>query len=114
MREFLHVDDMASASVFVMNLPSEDWQEQTEPMLSHINVGTGEDCTIAELAQTMGKVVGFKGEILFDATKPDGTPRKLMDVSKLHALGWHHNIDLTSGLEKTYSWFCENQDNFRS
>lgn len=114
MREFLHVDDMASASVFVMNLPSEDWQEQTEPMLSHINVGTGEDCTIAELAQTMGKVVGFEGEILFDATKPDGTPRKLMDVSKLHALGWHHNIDLTSGLEKTYSWFCENQDTFRS
>ena len=90
MREFLHVDDMAAASVHVMELDNETYQANTQPMLSHINVGTGEDCTIRELVETVAKVTGFKGEIKWDTSKPDGTPRKLMDVSRLHALGWKH------------------------
>ncbi|WP_016606933.1 NAD-dependent epimerase/dehydratase family protein, partial [Yersinia pestis] len=81
MREFLHVDDMAAASVHVMELSDQIYQTNTQPMLSHINVGTGVDCTIRELAETMAKVVGFTGNLVFDSTKPDGTPRKLMDVS---------------------------------
>ncbi|ECG5497466.1 NAD-dependent epimerase/dehydratase family protein, partial [Salmonella enterica subsp. enterica serovar Poona] len=88
MREFLHVDDMAAASIHVMELAREVWQENTDPMLSHINVGTGVDCTIRELAQTIAKVVGYQGRVVFDAAKPDGTPRKLLDVTRLHQLGW--------------------------
>lgn len=88
MREFLHVDDMAAASVHVMELSDQIYQTNTQPMLSHINVGTGVDCTIRELAETMAKVVGFTGNLVFDSTKPDGTPRKLMDVSRLAKLGW--------------------------
>lgn len=114
MREFLHVDDMAAASVFVMNADVETYQANTETMLSHLNVGTGEDCTIAEMALTMAEVVGFEGEVVFDATKPDGTPRKLMDVSKLNALGWKHSISLKQGLTMTYEWFLANQDSFRA
>lgn len=113
MREFLHVDDMAAASIHVMELAREVWQENTEPMLSHINVGTGVDCTIRELAQTIAKVTGYKGRVVFDASKPDGTPRKLLDVSRLHALGWFHEISLEAGLASTYQWFLENQNRFR-
>ncbi|ASJ97319.1 GDP-L-fucose synthase [Shewanella marisflavi] len=113
MREFLHVDDMAAASIYVMNLSQAVYEANTEPMLSHINVGTGVDCTIRELVETVAKVVGFEGEIEFDATKPDGAPRKLMDVSRLKALGWQAKIELEQGLALTYDWFLANQDNFR-
>ena len=105
MREFLHVDDMAAACVHVMNLESETYQQYTQPMLSHINVGTGIDCTIRELAETIACVTGFKGELVFDQTKPDGTPRKLMDVSRLKSLGWQASISLEAGLRATYEWF---------
>ena len=113
MREFLHVDDMAAASVFVMNLDREAYHNNTQEMLSHINVGTGVDCTIAELAFTLANVIGFKGEIVFDTTKPDGTPRKLMDVSRLKAMGWEAKTSLQEGLAETYQWFVANQDRFR-
>ncbi|EKO3378589.1 GDP-L-fucose synthase [Vibrio fluvialis] len=113
MREFLYVDDMAAASVHVMELDSEIYQANTQPMLSHINVGTGVDCSIREMAETMAKVVGFEGAVVFDSTKPDGTPRKLMDVSRLSDLGWRYQVDLETGLTKTYQWFLANQDNFR-
>ncbi|CAH8193170.1 GDP-L-fucose synthase [Vibrio aestuarianus] len=113
MREFLYVDDMAAASVHVMELDSETYQANTAPMLSHINVGTGVDCTIREMAETMAKVVGFEGKVVFDSTLPDGTPRKLMDVSRLAALGWQYRVDLEAGLRITYQWFLDNQDNFR-
>lgn len=113
MREFLHVDDMAAASIHVMELAPEVWRENTQPMLSHINVGTGVDCTIRELAQTIAKVTGYRGRVVFDASKPDGTPRKLLDVSRLHRLGWYHEIALEPGLASTYQWFLENQHRFR-
>lgn len=114
MREFLHVDDMAAASVHVMNLSSDVYQANTLPMLSHINVGTGVDCTIRQLAETMKRVVGFEGELEFDSTKPDGAPRKLMDVSRLKALGWEASIELEDGLRSTYKWFLDNQAEIRS
>lgn len=113
MREFLHVDDMAAASVFVMQLDNDTYQQHTEAMLSHINVGTGIDCTIRELVETVAQVVGYQGTIAFDATKPDGAPRKLMDVSRLKALGWTASIGLTQGLASTYQWFLQHQDSFR-
>ena len=113
MREFLHVDDMAAASVHVMNLDDETYKRHTQPMLSHINVGTGVDCTIRELAETMAKVTGFSGRLVFDASKPDGTPRKLLDVSRLAALGWKSGISLEVGLKDTYEWFKGNQGVFR-
>ena len=113
MREFLHVDDMAAASIHVMELAQEVLQEYTQPMLSHINVGTGVDCTIRELAQTIAQVVGYKGRVVFDASKPDGTPRKLLDVTRLHQLGWYHEISLEAGLASTYQWFLENQHRYR-
>jgi GDP-L-fucose synthase len=113
MREFLHVDDMAAASVHVMNLPAETWQAHTQPMLSHINVGTGADCTIRELAETVARVTGFKGRLVFDASKPDGTPRKLLDVSRLRSLGWEARIGLEDGLRDAYAWFVAHQANFR-
>ncbi|MBM6613034.1 GDP-L-fucose synthase [Citrobacter portucalensis] len=113
MREFLHVDDMAAASIHVMDLAQEVLQEYTQPMLSHINVGTGADCTIRELAQTIAQVVGYKGRVVFDASKPDGTPRKLLDVTRLHQLGWYHEISLEAGLASTYQWFLENQHRYR-
>jgi GDP-L-fucose synthase len=114
MREFLHVDDMAAASVHVMNLDDETYQPNTQPMLSHINVGTGVDCTIRELAETMKGVVGFEGKLVFDTSKPDGTPRKLMDVSLLKALGWEASTSLEQGLAQTYQWFLENQKTLRA
>lgn len=113
MREFLHVDDMAAASIHVMELDDATYQANTQPMLSHINVGTGEDCTIRELVETVAKVTDFKGEIVWDITKPDGAPRKLMNVSRLHDLGWKHTYDLESGLKHAFEWFLANQDNFR-
>lgn len=105
MREFLHVDDMAAASVHVMQLDAKVYQAHTQPMMSHINVGTGVDVTIAELAQTVARVSGFKGALRFDASKPDGTPRKLLDVSLLNALGWQASIGLEAGLRDTWAWF---------
>ena len=113
MREFLHVDDMAAASVYVMELDTSTYEANTEPMLSHINVGTGMDCTIRELVETVAKVVGFTGAISFDASKPDGAPRKLMNVDRLASLGWRAGISLEDGLQDAYQWFLENQDNFR-
>ena len=111
MREFLHVDDMAAASIHVMNLPKSTYDDVTNPMLSHINVGTGVDCTIGELAQTIKAVTGFEGELIFDHEKPDGTPRKLMDVSRLKELGWVSKISLRDGLIDAYNWFLQNADN---
>jgi GDP-L-fucose synthase len=105
MREFLYVDDMAVASIFVLELDEETYRSNTKPMLSHINVGTGIDVTIREMAETMKQVVGFKGELVFDTAKPDGAPRKLIDVSRLKNMGWNYVIDLTEGLNKTYMWY---------
>lgn len=113
MREFLHVDDMAAASVFVMNLDQKAYQSETQSMLSHVNVGTGTDCTIRELAETMANVIGYQGEIVFDTSKPDGAPRKLLDITRLKKLGWTADITLEQGLRDTYRWFLENRDNFR-
>lgn len=113
MREFLHVDDMAAASVHVMELDEANYEANTSPMLSHINVGTGVDCTIRELAETVKRVTGFEGELTFDASKPDGTPRKLMDVSRLKSLGWQAGITLEDGLQNAYQWFVDNQVRFR-
>ena len=104
-REFLYVDDMASASIHVMNLPKQQYDAHTLPMQGHINVGYGSDVTIAELAHTVGKVIGYQGQITFDSTKPDGAPRKLMDSGKLHALGWAPQVDLESGLRIAYQDF---------
>lgn len=114
MREFLHVDDMAAASVHVMNLDDATYQAHTQPMLSHINVGTGQDCTIRELAETIARVTEFQGRLTFDSSKPDGTPRKLMDVSRLAKLGWTASIDLETGLRDAYRWFVEHIDDVRS
>mgnify|MGYP000530598903 FL=1 len=114
MREFLHVDDMAAACVHVMNLPHAKFVAAVpNPMCSHINVGTGRDVTIAELATTIARVVGFTGDIEFDTSQPDGTPRKLMDVSRLESLGWTYSVELEQGLGKTYEWFLENVDDLR-
>ncbi|MFH1137323.1 MAG: GDP-L-fucose synthase [Pseudomonadota bacterium] len=107
-REFLHVDDLAEACVHVMNLSIEIYRAHTQPMLSHINVGTGVDCTIMELGETMARITGFKGKIIFDSTQPDGAPRKLLDVSRLKSLGWQARIDLEQGLRRTYDWFLNN------
>jgi len=114
MREFMHVDDMAAASVHVMELDDEFYQANTAPMLSHINVGTGVDCTIRELAEAIARVAGFSGELVFDSSKPDGPTRKLMDVSRLSALGWSAKISLEQGLRDTYHWYLDNQGNFRN
>jgi GDP-L-fucose synthase len=114
MREFLYVDDMASASIYVMNLAQDIYDENTEPMLSHINVGTGVDCTIRELVETVAKVTGFNGNIVFDSSKPDGAPRKLMNINRLANLGWRYQVGLESGLQGAYQWFLDNQDSFRS
>jgi GDP-L-fucose synthase len=110
MREFLYVDDMAEASVYVMNLEPDVYAAHTDPMHSHINVGTGQDVTIAELAQLVGEVVGYRGRIEFDTTKPDGTPRKLLDVSKLRSLGWQARTPLSEGLQRAYQSFLHQHD----
>lgn len=105
MREFLHVDDMADASLFVLNLDSKTYGEETQPMLSHINVGTGIEVTIAKLAKIIADAVGFQGNVEFDTSKPDGTPRKLMDVGRLNKLGWQASIGLDEGIRETYDWY---------
>lgn len=114
MREFLYVDDMAGACLHVMNLPKEVYGEHVLPMSSHINVGTGKDCTIRELANTIARAVGYQGDILWDTSKPDGTPRKLLDVSLLKRLGWQYSVELDEGIERTYQWFLQNQEKFRA
>ncbi len=110
MREFLHVDDMASASIHVLEMDADIYKANTQPMLSHINVGTGVDCTIRELAETIARVVDYEGTLTFDAGKPDGAPRKLMDVERLKSLGWQSGISLEEGLRQTYAWFLQNID----
>ncbi len=111
MREFLHVDDMAAASLFVMELDADTYQRETQPMLSHINVGAGTDVTIRELAETVARVTGFTGQLGFDSSKPDGAPRKLMDVRRLERLGWTASIGLEQGIAGTYDWFLTQNTN---
>ena len=114
MREFLHVDDMAAACVHVMGLPRNEFLAVVpDPMCSHINVGTGKDVTIAQLAGLMAKTVGFEGELVFDASKPDGTMRKVMDVGRLKRLGWEYDVGLEHGLALTYAWFLAHLDELR-
>lgn len=108
-REFLHVDDMAEASLFVLDLDCETYAANTQPMLSHINVGTGSDISILELAELVARVTGFRGRITTDPQKPDGTMRKLLDVSRLANLGWRARIGLEDGITETYSWFLANK-----
>ena len=112
-REFLYVDDMASASVYVMNLDKLTYDTHTQPMQSHINVGYGDDVTIRELAQSIGQVVGYTGSISFDISKPDGTPRKWMDSSRLNALGWEPKVNLMDGLARAYQDFVRHSDVLR-
>lgn len=112
-REFMHVDDLASACVYIMNLDKDIYDNFTQPMLSHVNVGVGKDCSIKELAETIAEVVGFDGEICFDTSKPDGTPQKLLDISRISALGWSAKISLKEGLKHTYQWFLENKESLR-
>lgn len=114
MREFLHVDDMAEASLFVLDLPKHVYDTNTHPMLSHINVGTGTDVSILELAQMIAHVTGFRGRITTDPSKPDGTMRKLMDVGRLARMGWQARITLEEGLRETYAWFVQNQSTIRN
>lgn len=114
MREFLHVDDMAAASLFVNDLPRDVYAANTDPMLSHINVGSGTDVTILELAHIVARVTGFKGRITTDPTKPDGTMRKLMDVSRLTAMGWQSQIGLEDGIAATYRWYVDNYATVRT
>ncbi len=106
-REFLHVDDMAEASLFVFDLDKETYNANTEPMLSHINVGFGEDVTIAELAHLIADLTGFTGRISFDTSKPDGTMRKLMDSSRLTTMGWKAQVSLVEGVQETFEWFLD-------
>jgi nucleoside-diphosphate-sugar epimerase len=112
-REFLHVDDMAEACLFVLDLDAETYARETDPMLSHINVGTGIDISILELAQMVADITGFEGAIETDPTKPDGTPRKLLDVSRLQRLGWQASIGLEEGIRQTYQWFCQHEAQVR-
>jgi GDP-L-fucose synthase len=112
-REFLHVDDMADACVHVMELGQAVYGQHTQPMLSHINVGCGKDITIRDLAGLIASVVGFQGQIAFDSDKPDGTPRKLLDVSRLGSLGWQARVSLEQGLAETYAWFCQHASSLR-
>jgi GDP-L-fucose synthase len=113
-REFLHVDDMAAACVFLLNLPKDVYAANTQPMLSHINVGTGRDVSIADLAQAIAQVTEFEGRIAFDTTKPDGPPRKLLDVSRLTNMGWTASIQLEEGIRETYNWYLANQEHLRA
>jgi len=109
-REFLYVDDMAAASIHVMNLRADTYHAETQSMLSHINIGCGTDITIRELAETIGGVIGYQGNIEFDSTKPDGTPRKLMDSSRLNKLGWQPKIELEQGLTLAYEDFLKQEE----
>jgi GDP-L-fucose synthase len=105
MREFLYVDDMAEASLFVLELDEGIYQANTKSMLSHINVGTGKDVTIRGMAETMKRVIGYTGKLIFDTTKQDGASRKLIDVSRLSSMGWTYSVDIEQGLQKTYKWY---------
>ena len=105
MREFLYVDDMAEASLFVLELDEQTYRANTKPILSHINVGTGKDVTIKEMAEAMKEVIGYTGKLSFDTTRPDGAPRKLIDVTRLGSMGWEYSVDLKKGLRKTYKWY---------
>ena len=113
-REFLHVDDMAEASLFVLNLSKDIYDQNTDPMMSHINVGSGTDISILELARLVAKVTGYNGQIITDRTKPDGTMRKLMNVDRLAKMGWSAQIQLERGLADTYKWYLENAQSARS
>jgi len=113
LREFLHVDDMARASIHVMNLPLQQYKAVTDPRLTHINVGSGVDCSIAELVSSIGEVTGFEGKIEYDTSKPDGAPRKLMDNTKLKKLGWTPQIGLKDGLRDAYQWYVDHIDSAR-
>ncbi|PZO17850.1 MAG: GDP-fucose synthetase [Burkholderiales bacterium] len=110
LRDFLYVDDMAAASVHVMNLPKGVFDQHTRPMQSHVNVGSGSDMSIADLARAVGQIVGFEGAIDFDVSKPDGAPRKLMDSHRLNALGWMAKVDLRAGLARAYADFLNAQE----
>ena len=112
-REFLYVDDMAEAALFVLDLPKEIYAANTAPMLSHINVGTGQDMSIAELAEAVARVTGFAGRVVFDTSKPDGTPRKLMDVSRLADMGWKARTPFEGALQATYRWYLKNEGAWR-
>ena len=107
-REFLHVDDMANAAIHVMNLDKSVYIDKTKPQLSHINVGSGEECSIFDLAEMIAEVTDFEGNIEFDTSKPDGTPRKLIDSSLLRSMGWEPALDLRKGLIDTYNWYLKN------
>ena len=113
-REFLHVDDMAAASIFVFELSQEVYATHTQPMLSHINVGSGEDISILELARLIGRITGFQGSIKTDSSKPDGTKRKLMNIERLCSLGWRPQIGLEEGIDATYNWFLQNRMKLRN
>lgn len=112
-REFLHVDDMAAAALFVLDLPKAHYAAHTRPMLSHINVGSGTDVSILELAQLVTRITGFTGRIITDPGKPDGPPRKIMDVSRLRKLGWQARVGLEEGITATYQWYLNNSENVR-
>ncbi|SDJ05230.1 GDP-L-fucose synthase [Salipiger marinus] len=114
MREFLHVDDMAEASLFVLDLDKASYEANTDPMLSHINVGSGTDVSILDLARMVARITGFEGRIVTDPSKPDGTMRKLMDVSRLKEMGWTASKGLHEGIDETYSWFLDHQNDFRA
>ncbi|MFT5895065.1 MAG: GDP-L-fucose synthase, partial [bacterium] len=109
-REFLHVDDMASACIHVLNIPRSEYQSAVPDRCSHLNVGTGVDCSIRELAETIASIVGFNGKLRFDTAKPDGTRRKLLDVTRIHSLGWKHEVGLRDGLETACQWFAANEN----
>lgn len=109
MREFLYVDDLADASIFVLSLSKEKYFSNVSPSLTHINVGTSIDISILELSKTLKSIIGFNGKIVFDPSRPNGTPRKVVDTSRLSKIGWNHKINLYEGLEKTYRWFLSNK-----
>lgn len=113
MREFLHVDDMADGCIYIMNLTHKEYLKETSLMCSHINIGTGKDISINELAQVIKQITGFRGNIVFDIDKPDGTPRKLLDVSKINKLGWKSSISLEDGVLDTYKWYLKNIKSLR-
>lgn len=107
-REFLYVDELAEACIFIMNIEKKEFNSKVSKTSSHVNVGTGIDCSIADLAEMIKKVVGYKGDLIYDKSKPDGTPRKMLDVGLINTLGWNSKVPLETGLKKTYSWYVEN------
>jgi len=113
-REFLHVDDLAEACLFILEMSRKQVEESVLPMSSHINVGTGKDCMISELVELIKSIVQYDGKVIYDSSKPDGTPRKLLDVQKIQDLGWQSKISLSSGLQSTYEWFISSTDTKRS